>query len=346
MDSFAAEIRQRLYPVKPPTGEAPRAATFAELVKDHPFLKTGSSGYVSREKAKTGLGDAYAPAVVNWFSQIETARSTPNLEPSAAGYPVDAGKVFYRKPETRQAGVPPLRDLESEVRARLVKDKALQLIEKAVGGVVEELNAGKTDLEKVAAAGLDVPVPSLAAPASPTTASPTDPAPAPAPTETVHLAATPVASSKRHLGRQESLMVPVKEEPKKDEKADDKKDKKADDEPETPSEEAHAASDTLLELAFKAAEKGKTAVGTDIEQGSAYLVRVDDVIYPDASGFEASRELMERRLLEGDRNPNSLEMGKLRFHFNRWRAQVFAEATGEKPADPAQADPLAAPPKA
>jgi hypothetical protein len=328
MSAFATQLRTRLRPDRAATEAEKKApaASFESLVKEFPFLGTGTPAFASRDEAKDAFGDAYTTQVTSWFARADAARSGQRPSIEAPEFPLqgEKGMVFYQKPEVRERFRPALQDIEAKVREAIVKSKATARIADALAGPVKELNEGKKTLADVVAAGIDVKLP-VAAPGSPTDpapGSPTDPAPGsptdPAPgsptdpARGIHLAAGPVQTTAIHVSRNGPLMVPKpadgagKEDAKDDTPADDAK------------EVEHPASTEILRAAFALEKQGEAGVAQSESEAAAYIVRFDDVIYPDPAGFAARKESIERELL----------LDAERTRITAWRTEVLREARG------------------
>jgi hypothetical protein len=331
MTTFATQLRPRLRPDKGMT-EAERkapAATFESLAKEFPFLKTGVPAFVSRDEAKDAFGDAYTAQVGSWFARADSARRSgpaPTIEAPEFALQGEKGMVYYQKPEIRENFRPSLQDTESKVREALVKAKATAWIVDALVPVKE----GKKTLEEAVAAGIDVqlPVVTAALPAGAASAAATTPAaaptagtdaaqgsPSPAPATpaagAIHIAGGPIQTSALYLTRNGPLMVPKPED--KEEKKDEKKDSAPEKE-----EVEHPASAKILETLFSIEKKGELGVARAEEEAAAYVVRFDDLIYPDSAGFAAKKDIIEQEIL------NTAENSRL----TAWRKEVFAEARG------------------
>jgi len=208
----------------------------------------------------------------------------------------DKGQIFYTKPDVRQAGyLPSLKEVESEARESLAKQKALEAIEKAAKVASDEVNGGKKDLAALAAAGLDVEIAG----------------------EKVHLDAAPVQSSATYVAKDGAIMVPKK----KSEKPEDTKPvNKDDDTRANEEEETHPASKTLLGAVFTLpdGDRQKTSVASDSEVGACYIARFDDVQLPNPAGFEKQKDQLERTLLQESS----------RLYFAKWRSELLKEVRG------------------
>jgi hypothetical protein len=90
----------------------------------------------------------------------------------------------------------------------------------------------------------------------------------------------------------------------------------------TPADDAkeveHPASTEILRAAFALEKQGEAGVAQSESEAAAYIVRFDDVIYPDPAGFAARRESIERELL----------LDAERTRITAWRTEVLREARG------------------
>jgi len=107
-------------------------------------------------------------------------------------------------------------------------------------------------------------------------------------------------------------MVPKPED--KEEKKNEKKDSGTAEKVEV----EHPASAKILETLFSIEKKGELGVARAEEEAAAYVVRFDDLIYPDSAGFAAKKDIIEQEIL------NTAENSRL----TAWRKEVFAEARG------------------
>ncbi|HVR75740.1 MAG TPA: hypothetical protein VMT52_15500 [Planctomycetota bacterium] len=299
--TFADGIRTRLNPPKP-TGDAAQAAgekppaTFDELVKEHPFMTTGKTGYVtSDEEARSAFGDAYFPGAINgWFGALRQGKAlTP---PPQQGVTGEKGHIFFANVEGRRADyVPTFAEAQAEVRKSLVRKQALDILDKAADAAAESINAGTKDLAAVAAEGLEIEVGG----------------------EKIKVPATPVVAAPGFLGKTETLRIP--EPAKTAENEEEKEKEKTMAALEDDGEEltvAHAASSEILKAAFLAREKGKVEATSRDEAGAAYIVRYDDLRLPNPAGFKDERDNLDHLLLREKQDK----------YFDDWRKDLYREA--------------------
>jgi len=299
LSAFTEKLRLRMYPPKP--GDAAKTASdhpavsFAELAKEFPFLRTGTTPFVEKAKAKEVFGDAYSSGVDGWFNAIQSKR--PITAPKSA-FPCDKGRVFYTKPDTRAAGLTPsLTDVEGEVRTHLAKKRILDEVEKALEAVSRSVNeAGKGDLAGVT--GVEITVAG----------------------EKVRIEAGALQSSSTFIAQaaqQGRIMVPKKDPEKKPEEKPG--DPAALPDPSIePADEEHPASRPILEALYKLpeADKLKTVVATDPEQGAAYLIRYDDLKLPDPGKFEDKKSMLEQQV----------RRKAVKLSWDEWRRNVKKES--------------------
>ena len=118
-----------------------------------------------------------------------------------------------------------------------------------------------------------------------------------------------------------------KDEPQKDERDE------ADEDEAEEEEKIHPSSRQMWDAAFELEEKGQLAVAQDPEEDACYLVRFDDVIYPDPADFDTNRTYLESSLL---RDRRSLYFAE--WHRNVWREAVptvlFAPEDAEEADEP------------
>ena len=88
------------------------------------------------------------------------------------------------------------------------------------------------------------------------------------------------------------------------------------DEDEGPQEEVHPSSREICEVGFDLEEKGQLAIARNPAEDACYLVRFDDVIYPDSSEFETHKSYLESRLVRE----------KLGIYLAEWHRDVLLEA--------------------
>jgi hypothetical protein len=272
LQDLARTLTTRIFPTKPAgsTGPDPVGVSFAELVKENPALRTGTTGYLTREEIKAGLGDAYTNAVEGWFTAAESKRPVNPPRYSVNG---DKGQVFYTQIDVRAANaIPTFEEIEAEVRKHLARRRVLDEMEKALKAVVAEVNEGKKDFAAAQAAGIDIDVAG----------------------SKLHIAASTIESTPDFVGKNESLKVPRKGlQEKKDPPADpdDAGDAEDDLEP-------HASSDSIVDAVFNLpdTDKGKAALATDEKAGSLFLLRLDDLKLPNPGKFDDSKSYLESRL--------------------------------------------------
>jgi hypothetical protein len=292
---FSGQLSQRIYPPKPPADAAKAedkpAVSFDELVKEFPYLKTGTVSFADQKKAKEAFGVGYTSMVDSWFRTAQANRPISSSSLKAEG---ENGQVFYTKPDVRPSGyLPALKDIEAEVRNGLAVQKALEAIEKAAKAASEDANTNKKDLAAVSAAGLDVEIAG----------------------EKVHVDAFTPQGSGTYVVKEGSLMVPKKKPEKPVEKTPAVGDEDSD---ENAEEEAHPASKAIVEAVFRLPEgdKQKTTVVSDAETSSCYIVRFEDVQLPNPGGFEQQKDQLERQLVQE----------KSQQYFTDWRAALLKEA--------------------
>ena len=79
-------------------------------------------------------------------------------------------------------------------------------------------------------------------------------------------------------------------------------------------------------LAIRLTDKGAAYhIAKDPKTGNCYLVRFDDVVYPDPANFEKEKSRIEHDLLAGSRESG---VGKEAKHFKAWRDEVMRKALG------------------
>jgi hypothetical protein len=304
--AFERQVAARLFPPKPAADAGKTApekpATFEGLLKEFPFLKTGSTPYVSAEDAKAVFGDAYASRVNEWLNRWRFGAPKTKLEDPTQPSPGPKGSVFYAKVQERPPRtLPSLKEIETEVRDTLLKSRVADIVDKAAQALLKDVAEGRKDLGAVVASGLDVEVAG----------------------EKVHVEAGPAESSKSFLEKDDELMV---SKPKKEGAGEkDAGTKGATDEEGDPKEEAHPASQAILGAVFNIQEMKSLSVAKDPKSGNCYLVRFDDVVYPDPANFEKEKSRIERDLLAGSRETG---VGKEAKHFKVWRDEVLREALG------------------
>ncbi len=273
------KIRERIFPPKPGAiGEkkeekpAPEGATYADIAKDFPMVKTGTTHWVAQKDAEKTLGpEVYSSQFVSWFSQANR-----NLQDKTAKKDIEAPKsyvalpsgvepkefIFYRNPQVRPAGVPKLDEIRDKVRDEVVKVKLLERAREKAKALSEAVREGKKTFEDAAKeAGQQVVTTTF-------------------------------------LEQSGVIKTPLSEEEKKKAEAAAAENKSKspfpvpDDDSPAPKEKDHPGSRAILDFGFKALhEKGKVdGFAEDPENAACYLVRWDDVIYPDLSQFEKKRQ--------------------------------------------------------
>ncbi|HZN59834.1 MAG TPA: hypothetical protein VFD71_17300 [Planctomycetota bacterium] len=300
MRTFSEKLRQRIFPPKPgadakAVSDTP-AVGFDVLAKEFPFLKTGTTSFVERKDVKDAFGDAYSFAVESWFRLISEKKP---IRP-ATSYQGEKGQIFYTKVDVRPANfLPPLPEIEPQVRQDLAKQEMLESLEKSARTLSENKEGAAKDLDAAAKAGLDLEQSG----------------------EKVHVTGSEVHTSLSFVASHGPLLVPKAATPK-DEKSKDATD--LDEDAAGDNEEEHPAQERILAAAFGLAADtgttpetvaGKTAVTSDQAVGAVYLLRVDGTKPADPARFEAARPGIERKLWQQNAD----------LHFSAWLKSLRAE---------------------
>jgi hypothetical protein len=313
LNAFVNTLIPRVFPAET-SGE--KAATAEVLAKELPFLTPGGTGFLSRDEAEEGLGDAYHKSTVDsWFQSAEKEprkRVTLALPRRAMPQGEGKGRVLYTAIDTRPARTPKFRDIREEVKSEVVREEALRAIAQALEEVGRRLNEGAegaATLESLAGGELEVKVGD----------------------QQIAVPVKKLQSSRGFVAKDtRSGVLMVLEDDADDKDAEDAAAGDAGSEEEE-KEVEHVASAAILKACFGVAEPGKVAVagaeaeakdrapaGTPKRPAARYLVRFDERLAPDPGGFEARRSQVTASLLRE----------KQEEHFSRWRGSVFQEAFG------------------
>ncbi len=164
----AEKIRERLFPMKPATiGDkdkkeekpAPAPATFADLAKEYPAAKTGTTPFVSRLDFDSVLGPEVASSQIRgWLDQAEGSRNspakkdleTPRVYSSAPSFQDLQYFIFYQSPKVRPAGIPKFEDAREKVKEAVVKEKLLAKAKEKADAVAAAIKEGKKTFEDAA----------------------------------------------------------------------------------------------------------------------------------------------------------------------------------------------------
>jgi len=285
----AEKIRERVFPPKPGAiGDkkddkpAPQGAAFADLVKDFPMVKTGTTPWANQKEAEKTVGpDVYSTQFMSWFSQ-----ASRNAQDKTAKRDIEAPKsylsvpsgiepksfIFYRNPQVRPAGVPKLEDIRDKVRDAVVKEKLLDRAKEKAKALADAVHEGKKSFEDAAKeAGQKV-------------------------------------TTSTFVEQYGMIKVPLTEEEKKKAEAEAAENRNknpfapppSEDDPSTPKEKNHPGSRAIIDFGFKALhEKGKVdGFAEDPENAACYVVRWDDVIYPNLEQFEKKRLRYQGEVLQ------------------------------------------------
>lgn len=275
---FTEQLRARIYP--PRTGEAAKtppdrpAVAFSELVKEHPFLQTGTTAFAEQDKVKEAFGPAYSRTVDRWFTTLDQGK-VPAMPPSYDD--AEGSRVFYSRPESRPAGYAPnLAEIEGEVRSSLARQRILTEAETALRKRVSDNNAvkeGKKDLASLAS-GLEVKVGA----------------------ETIRFDVGPVETPAAAVSRRGPLRVASKDAEKTE--AEKKPADEDEEDPEASAGKVHAASADLVEALYALgdSERGNASVAKSLKEGALYVVQLDEVRLPDPGKFEEAKTGIERQL--------------------------------------------------
>ncbi len=279
----AEEVQEKLFPRKPGAiGEKkeekpePTPATFEEIAKQFPMVKTGTTPWVDRKSAEKAMGpEAWTPTVGSWFAQLEPGpmNKSPKKEVdppkmyTSANFSDPQYFVFFKKPEVRQPGVPPLPEVKEKVKEALVKEKLFDRAKEKTKALAEEIRGGKKTFEDAAK----------------------------------EAGSTVIASGFVERADQGgTIKVPLSPEELKKAEAEraEKKDVPAD-ESKAPKEKDFPGSKAVLEFGFDSIrEKGRVeGFAEDPENSACYVVRWDDTIFPDLKDFDKRRNRYEYSLL-------------------------------------------------
>ncbi len=268
----AEEIRKKLFPDKKGTigkkdekKDQPTPATYDEILKEYPMVKTGLTPWIDRNHSEEELPpEAASRQIRQFFSGIDPRTPERKLEIKApdrytASPDIEPEYyVFYKQPQIRPAGVPEkLDEIREEVREKVVQEKLFERARERAQALVKTIEESKKSFEEAAQeAGSEV-------------------------------------ITTGFLDRYGTIKVPMTpEEIQEAEKEGTLKE-------EDPREKPHESSRAILEFGFKALrEKGKVdGFAEDPDNSSCIVVRWDDTIYPDASEFDEKRSRYEQQLL-------------------------------------------------
>jgi hypothetical protein len=289
--------------------KTPAPATFADIQKDFPMVKTGTTPWVERSEAERVMADAYSPLVGGWFNQAQGPSAKKEIQApqsfSPAGGADIPGYVFYKNPQLRPAGVPKFADVTDRVKEAVVKAKLLEKAKAKADGLAKDVREGKKSLEDAAKESGTQPVQTgFVERGGP-----------------IKIPLTPEEAKK------------AEEERKAAEKKDiAKKDPTAADAEPPRKDKAHPGSSVILEYGFKSVrEKGKVEGSVeDPANSAAYVVRWDDAIYPDPASFDDSKRRTYHQKLQNEKEQVYLAdwQAKLRERANP--EQMVAQGEGGK----------------
>lgn len=310
MREFARELSRRIAPPQT-AGEAPaRPATFSELLKEHPFLRTEVTGFAEEAEAREKFGAGYTRQVETWFRALSKYRQDssrgsgtqpPKIEAPKTPVENEEGLVFYAEVEHRGPRTPTLREIQDKVRNDVVLAKCLDALREGLDEVAGKIDRGETTFEDAAKASVEAVVRELdkETPKGRVAAK-------------VSVAPRAVARSAEAAGKGDPVKVAREDAPPKAEAASEGEKKPED------GAETHQASSVLVEAGFRAAGVGKAAVGTSDAARAAYLVRVDEIVPPNPEDFPKEKASFESQVLAQRQTA----------HFAEWRKRVRAEARG------------------
>ncbi len=303
MREFARELVRRLYPPQRP-GETPqRPATFAELLKEYPFLESKVVDFVEESAAREQFGPGYTRQVETWFRTIAkyrqdaargSATSPPRIEAPRTYLEGEDGLVFYSEVQHRGPRIPLLREIAERVRRDAVLRKSLKALRSALEESAGKIDRGETTFEEETKGPLEVAL---------------EPRAGESERAKVSIAPARIESSLEPVERRGSVKVARPKGAAEEGKGEPE-------EGEKPGEAVHEASDAISAAGFGPAAAAKTAVGTSEKTKAAYLVRVDEIIPPEREAFAKERGRFESDLLLRRRNA----------HLAEWMKSVRAEA--------------------
>jgi hypothetical protein len=294
--STAEKIKGKLFPPKPGSvgkkeeAPAPAGATFEEIVKDFPTIKMGTTPWVDRESAEKEIGpEAYSTRIMNWFTELTPSGQKPAKKEIERPQDYDTipsridpkYMVFYAKPEVRPAGIPAFDDVKDKVREAIVKEKLLEKAKERAKALADAIREGKKTLDDAAK----------------------------------EVGSTVVTTG--FIGSSGAVKVPMTPEEAKKAEEDMKKNPMAS-ETEVPKEKDHPGSSVIVDYGLKSLqEKGKVeGFVEDPENSNCYIVRWDDVIFPDASKFPDERSRYENMILAE----------KQLAYMTEWQKKLLAQA--------------------
>lgn len=263
VSELASKLRPRIYPPSPGAA-APKApgASFADLLKEHPFLQTGTTEFSSQREAKELFAQAYTPIVDSWFRTAQSREVSVPMTPQQG----EAGDVFYLDVEVRKAGyVSPFAESEAKIRDEIAAEDGLKAIDKAVGSAWEAAKAAGKDISALAAEGVEVEVDGVK----------------------VKVPGKPMVSTDRFLGKNDRVLIPRVEPPKEP----------TDDQDPDANLEPHKGSEQLLKAAFIVKDVGEATTSYSVDASAAFLLKLDEIRLPDPSKFKDRKDSVERQLL-------------------------------------------------
>ena len=245
-----------------------KPATFEEVAKEVPQAKQGSTPWVAMKDVEKDVpAEARSDQFTFWFRQLQGGQNgnpPPRKEVDAPKNYISSPRtepqyyVFYAKPQVRPAGVRPLDEVKDRVRETLVKERLLERAADKAKAIADAIGEGKKSFDDAAKE------------------------------------AGSKAVTTGFLEKFGSFMVP--DESAKPSTPDAAKTPPAEAEKKT---KEHPGSMTIIDFAFKSLrEKGKAGFVRDPENGVCYVVRYDDVIFPDQTKFEKQRLAKVRELRE------------------------------------------------
>lgn len=325
-------LRQKLFPGADDDAQVP---SLEALKSEYPYLTTGTTEYATRDDAEEVFGDVYTTEVNRWFRELDPppgSQTPAKTEVTPPRWPqtVESGRIFYTQVEVRPAYDPDFTEVAEEVREAYTKTKAIEAVagalEKAIstdgeGSATEgegdssgEKPSLQERVETLLAEGVEVQVGEE--------------------TLSVHPEAEGLVTATEYVRRYGNLRyVPsptedTEEPDEEDASKDDPEGDASEEEDEGPEEEVLASSRVVCDVAFDIEAKGQLAVARDAAEDSCYLVRFDDVIYPDSSEFDTHKGYLENRLLRERRG----------IYLAEWHRDVLREAEPNvdlAPAEPA-----------
>ncbi len=282
MSVFANTLTSKLYP------SAGEPTSLEEILRQSPFLRSGTTEYATADDAEEVFGEAFTSAVTGWFRELTPRFGQPqktSIEPSKNSLRTDGGRVLYTEVDVRTPRQLAFSESEAEVREKAVTDRALELVAAALSKATEVAAAEREGaVSGLLSEGLTVEVDGESFLVAPSAAE-------------LRVSDQYVKRSAFSLSYLAEAAVDDSDGAAADSPAGEDEGDASDAAPGEDSE-TQEGGPSIVRAAFSEETTGSLAVTTDAQAAACFLIRVDDIVPPDSSEFETQKQRYRGQLLQ------------------------------------------------